>query len=287
MMQFVKDWDKGRRGKYEFYCANTLEIILKFINGEHEEMNTRKIDTEFIRKSFNTEKTVSDYTRAVKEIGLWESEKMMIKKYFNPKDRILDIGCGAGRTTIGFYELGYHLVEGLDLAEAMIVQARKISKELNYDIIFSVGDAVCLDYNDETFEAALFSFNGIMQIPGRENRIKVLKEIKRILKPKGYFLFTTHERDSNKEYESFWKEEKRRWALHLQDKRLHEFGDKVIRMEERDIFLHFPTREEVISSLEEAGFILIEGVLRSKLCEESEELKKFSTDCVLWLIQKP
>jgi SAM-dependent methyltransferase len=83
-------------------------------------MNTRKVDTEFIRKSFTTEKTVSDYTRAVKEIGLWESEKMMIEKYFNPKKRILDIGCGAGRTTIGLYKLGYHLVEGLDLSEVMM-----------------------------------------------------------------------------------------------------------------------------------------------------------------------
>ena len=250
-------------------------------------MNTRKVDMEFIRKSFTTEKTVSDYTRAVKEIGLWESEKMMIKKYFNPENRILDIGCGAGRTTIGLYNLGYHLVEGLDLSEAMIVQARRISKELNYNITFRVKDAVCLDYDNETFDAALFSFNGIMQIPGRENRIKVLKEIKRILKPKGYFLFTTHDRDGSKEYESFWQEEKRKWALHLEDKSLHEFGDRVIEMEERDTFLHFPTSEEVISSLEEAGFRVIEGILRSELCEESEEVKKFSTDCLLWLVQKP
>ncbi|MBA7571091.1 class I SAM-dependent methyltransferase [Candidatus Atribacteria bacterium 1244-E10-H5-B2] len=249
-------------------------------------MNTRKVDTEFIRKSFTTEKTVSDYTRAVREIGLWESEKMMIKKYFKPEDRILDIGCGAGRTTIGLCKLGYHLVEGLDLSEAMIVQARKISKDLNYNITFRVGNAACLDYDDENFEAALFSFNGIMQIPGRENRIKVLKEIKRILKPEGFFLFTTHDRDSSKEYESFWQEEKRKWALHLEDKSLHEFGDRVIEMEERDIFLHFPIREEVISSLEEAGFRVIEGILRSELCEESEEVKKFSTDCLLWLAQK-
>ena len=169
-------------------------------------MNTRKVDTKFIRKSFTTEKTVSDYARAVKEIGLWESEKMMIKKYFKPEDRILDIGCGAGRTTIGLYRLGYHFVEGLDLSEAMIVQARRISKELNYNITFRVVDVACLDYDAENFEAALFSFNGIMQIPGRENRIKALKEIKRILKPKGYFLFTTHDRDGSKEYESFWKE---------------------------------------------------------------------------------
>ena len=250
-------------------------------------MNIRKVDTDFVKKSFTTEKTVLNYTKAAKEIGLWESEKIMIKKYFNPKNRILDIGCGAGRTTIGLYELGYHLVEGLDLSEAMIVQAKRISEELNYNIAFSVGDVACLDYDDETFSVALFSFNGIMQIPGRENRIKVLKEIKRILKLKGYFLFTTHDRDSSKEYESFWKEEKKKWSLHLQEKSLHEFGDRVIKMEERDIFLHFPTREEVISSLEEAGFILIEGVSRSELCEESAEVKKFSTDCVLWLVQKP
>ncbi|PKP56291.1 hypothetical protein CVT91_13520 [Candidatus Atribacteria bacterium HGW-Atribacteria-1] len=75
--------------------------------------------------------------------------------------------------------------------------------------------------------------------------------------------------------------------MHLEDKSLHEFGDRVIKMEERGTFLHFPTREEVISSLEEAGFRLIEGILRSELCEESEEVKKFSTDCVLWLVQKP
>jgi len=249
-------------------------------------MNIKKVDTEFVRKSFTTEKTVSNYTKAVKKIGLWESEKMMIKKYFNPEYRILDIGCGAGRTTIGLYKLGYHLVEGLDLSEAMIVQARRISKELNHNITFSVGDAACLDYNDETYSAALFSFNGIMQIPERKNRIRVLKEIRRILKPKGYFLFTTHDRDSSKEYESFWQEEKKKWALHLQDKSLHEFGDRVIKMEERCIFLHFPTKDEVISSLEEAGFILIEVILRSELCEESEEVKKFSTDCVLWLVQK-
>ncbi len=50
---------------------------------------------------------------------------------------------------------------------------------------------------------------------------------------------------------------------HIQDKSLHEFGDRVIKMEERDTFLHFPTRDEVILSLEEVGFALIEGILRS------------------------
>jgi hypothetical protein len=58
-------------------------------------------------------------------------------------------------------------------------------------------------------------------------------------------------------------------------------------MGEKEIFLHFPTREEVISSLKEAGLVLIEVLLRSALCEESEEVKKFSTDCLFWLVEKP
>jgi len=42
-------------------------------------MIIRKVDKDFIRESFTAEKTVSDYTRAVEEIGLWESEKIMKK----------------------------------------------------------------------------------------------------------------------------------------------------------------------------------------------------------------
>jgi len=43
-------------------------------------MATRKIDTEFVRKSFTTEKTVSDYAEAVREIELWESKNILIRK---------------------------------------------------------------------------------------------------------------------------------------------------------------------------------------------------------------
>lgn len=42
-------------------------------------MIIRKVDKNFIRESFTAEKTVSDYTKAVSEIGLWKSEKIMMK----------------------------------------------------------------------------------------------------------------------------------------------------------------------------------------------------------------
>ena len=249
-------------------------------------MIIEKINQDFIRKSFSVKKTVTDYIKATEEIGLWKSERLMMEKYFDPESRILDIGCGTGRTTIGLYGLGYHSIEGLDLSEAMIEEAKRITKDLNCPILYHVGNAVCLDYNNETFDNALFSFNGLMQIPGKENRIKALKEINRVLKSGGYFFFTTHDRD-NIEYKLFWEVEKKKWEFHLQDKRLHEFGDKIINMAQRDTFLHIPTREEVISCLKKTNFQLIEEKLRSQLCEESAKVKEISTDCLLWLVQKP
>ena len=249
-------------------------------------MMIKKVDQNFIRESFTTKKTVKDYANAVEEIGLWKSEEIMIKKYFKLQDRILDIGCGAGRTTIGLYRLGYHLIEGVDLSTAMVTQAKRIAERLHFSVNFQVGDATFLDYNDDTFNIVIFSFNGIMQIPGSENRFKAFQEIKRVLKPRGYFLFTTHDRE-DEEYTSFWEGEKRRWALNLQDERLHEFGDLIIKTKDRETFLHLPTRGEMIVCLEEAGFYIIEGISRSSLCEESEEVKNFSTDCIFWIVQKP
>ena len=43
---------------------------------------------------------VEDYARAVDEVGLWNSERAMVSKYFNPDDAILELGCGAGRISI-------------------------------------------------------------------------------------------------------------------------------------------------------------------------------------------
>ena len=246
----------------------------------------QKITKNFVKKSF--EKAIENYSNAIENIGLWESEKYVINKYFDKNKSILDVGCGAGRTTFNLYEMGYKNIIGLDLTPEMISAAKTINKEKKTDIEFIVGDATDLNFEDNSFDQALFSFNGLMQIPERKNRIKALKEIKRVLTENGIFIFTTHDRENNENFKEFWEKEEKIWKEGKQDKRTYEYGDKILPSDndDRDLFIHFPNREEIIECLEETGWKLIEDFYREDLFKENKEVKEFSTECRFWIVQK-
>lgn len=76
---------------------------------------TDEVIKEFVYDTFSHDKTVERYTDDTIKIGLWESEKEMIKKHFKVSDSILDLGCGTGRTTFGLHQMGYKNVIGVDL----------------------------------------------------------------------------------------------------------------------------------------------------------------------------
>ena len=61
-------------------------------------------DLEYTKEQYNKEENVKRYGEAIK-IGLWNSERLFFEKYINKDDYILDLGCGAGRTTFALYNL--------------------------------------------------------------------------------------------------------------------------------------------------------------------------------------
>jgi len=245
-----------------------------------------KINLENTKNEYSIEARVDEYISFAEEIGLWQSERIVFGKHFNTQNKILDIGCGTGRTTFGLYDLGYHHITGVDLSDKMIAAAKKIAHGKDVEISFMAENACSLSFDAESFDAVLFSANGIMTIPSKEMRQKAFNEIHRVLKPGGMFIFTTHDMN-DPQYIAYWNAERIKWANGEQDKRLPEYGDLIFSEPNADhCFIHIPLDGEVKAYLKESGFHLVYSELRKNICEEKPEVLKISTDCRFWIVKK-
>ena len=104
---------------------------------------------------------------------------------------ILDLGVGGGRTVEALRALGPGYV-GLDNSAAMI----SICKKRFPDARFELGDARDLSrWPDGYFALVTFSGNGLCMV-GHEDRLRVIAEVFRVLRPGGAFAFSTFNRRS-------------------------------------------------------------------------------------------
>ena len=320
-----------------------------------------KITSSTVRADFNDLQAVVHYTRAAHDLGLWASERQMIERFFPDRDApLLEAGCGAGRVTLGLWELGYRRLTAFDFAEELLDQARSLALERGAGAITwlhadatdlrgarerkpeagdpapaspSPGAGWCHVSRDgppprqdeksgqcharrdtaavtpgrrprvravpaaasaapasrgdhvlreESFGGALFLFNGLMQIPGRENRRAALRELHRVCVPGAPLLITTHDRDSSAEERALWRLETRRWVRGRQDPRLVEFGDRYFTDEAGRTFMHLPDRREVLEDLAATGWEHAFDSLRRELCRERRAVRDFSDECRFW-----
>lgn len=124
------------------------------------------------------------------DIGLWEPEELLIRKYISQGSKILEVGCGGGRATIPLKKLGYEII-GIDVVPRMVELARKNVRANNMNVDILLMDASALKFEDSSFDAVLFLYNGIESVPGELKRNFILKEIHRVLKQSGTFIMVT------------------------------------------------------------------------------------------------
>jgi ubiquinone/menaquinone biosynthesis C-methylase UbiE len=249
-------------------------------------MSPGKINADTVKAFYDDPVVVDHYRRATANIGLWLSEELVFRKVFDPGDRILELGTGTGRIAIGLAEIGYSNILGIELSRGMVKEARRIAKVLELPVFFRQGDATRLKFEDNLFDGAIFGFNGLMQIPGRDNRRTALCEIRRVVRPGGALVFTTHDRQ-NPRYKNFWKAEKARWAKDKQLKELLEFGDRYEDTELGKLFIHVPTPEEVREDLQATGWKSEWDSLRSTVARETPATVQFSDECRFWVARNP
>jgi ubiquinone/menaquinone biosynthesis C-methylase UbiE len=262
-----------------------------------------KVTGATVRNDFNAINTVLHYTRAAHFIGLWKSELALIEEYFPDKSaRLLEAGCGAGRVAVGLWHQGYRHVTAFDFASELVEQAENLAKEQGIaGITFLHADATNLAGAvvahgptapegecralEIPFDGVLFMFNGLMQIPGRENRRTAMRELHRVCRPGAHFIFTTHDREDPKDLAE-WAKEAARWAKGEQNPRLLEFGDRYFTDETGNTFMHLPVRPEVLEDLAATGWQHVHDRTRNELASETPKVRNFSDNCRFWVARR-
>jgi ubiquinone/menaquinone biosynthesis C-methylase UbiE len=233
-------------------------------------MNDKDIIDDINKSAYAAEEVVDWY----EELDFILKPEAAILKKITPviKDKkLLDIGIGAGRTTKFLLEISSNYT-GIDYTPRSAELAQKK---------FPAAKILCCDardlriFDDAAFEFVLFSFNAIDYMI-HEDRMKVLSEIHRVLKPGGLFMFSTHNRDYRYFDKLPWQEG--RYDLNHLKSCLHTFVHlpKHYRMKKHEIrtdryaiindmahgfslLAYYISLAEQVKQLDEAGFAEIEA----------------------------
>ena len=93
---------------------------------------------------------------------------------------VLDLGCGSGRHAMAMAMAGAQLVHGVDLGATSLETARSVAGQAGLEnIVFRVGDALNLPYDDHTFDFVWC--NGVLHHTSDLHR--GINELYRVLKP--------------------------------------------------------------------------------------------------------
>lgn len=148
----------------------------------------------------STPESLEFYCDRARNLGLYPPERAMVERFMSPPATVLDIGCGAGREAVELTRMGY-TVTGVDVATALLEQARAIAEELGAEIDFRLGDGRTLDFSDGSSDYVLLITQMIHHVPMHANRVRLLREAGRVVKPKGVVLLTYNDHNIAKDHE--------------------------------------------------------------------------------------
>lgn len=188
------------------------------------------------KKSYNT--TVNEYVAKVDaRHPYWISDKFTSR--LKPGASILDVGCGPGRDAKIFSEMGYK-VHGIDFATKMIETAESRVKSATFEVMDITQLSVDTKYD------AFWASASLLHVP-HDKLLKVLKDLKSVLKPNGIGMFSLKLRSSDEDSETF-----------LPDSR---YGGV-------NKFWAYYTEEEIRKFLKDVGLELLEFVYKDNTAAE-------------------
>ncbi len=168
------------------------------------------------------------------------SDKEVIKFLKNTNGNILDLGCGTGR----YFVKTKAKIYALDFSKEMLNFAEQRAKKLKIKTkLIQHNLTKKLPFEDNFFSAAI-CIATLHCIKGKQNRIKILKELHRVLKPKSKLLIKVWNRKSKRFGGK--KEKKIKWRNK---------GER---------YYYFYTEEEILDELKKVGFKIISSLSKNR-----------------------
>lgn len=150
--------------------------------------------------------------------------------------RILDLCCGQGRHTLEFARRGFGGVEGFDRSRYLIGKARDRARKEGLPVRFREGDARKLPYPTDSFDVVVILGNSFGYFETKQDDLRVLREVFRVLKPGGRLLVDVTDGDflrANFEARSWEWIDKKHFVC--RERSLSADGDRLI---SREVITH-------------------------------------------------
>lgn len=195
-------------------------------------------------------------------MGLTAFEDVLVDRFLDADRSTLEAGTGAGRILFALQEREFEELHGFDFVPGFIEIARE--RDLYGTIEFTVQDAVDLAYPDRRFEQALYLQQVVCFIEDPADRLRAMREARRVLRPGGTALFSFlcfESRTKRTLHASFLRYlrvqrrlRRRRVSLQYQPWLLAGGAPNLGAIIDRPPYVYWYRLNEALESLEGAGF---------------------------------
>jgi len=163
-------------------------------------MGTNKT-RELVKEKYNMSALRYDHRRRVEKKGsLLSNYDIRLFNEMFPKleknQSILEVGAGTGRFTLPALKKAYSII-ATDINNSLLEKLKEKIRESQYEANcqIKIEDMFNLSFDDNTFDLA-YSLHVIPRLITLEDQTNALKEITRVIKPKGKLLFNYRNRNS-------------------------------------------------------------------------------------------